>query len=665
MHRLGLGLVLALMAGCPAQRGAPGTSAGTPDVDTVVDLGDRRLDLAPYLTGYPYEPLLPLWDEGRLLVDHQGTARTLRVVTADYSGEPPDLAGAVPLTDIDWDARNRWRLHHHEPTGMLYWQGDATNDEKIDLWRMPAAGGTPERVTDEPYIYGFSFSPDKSEIALLPRRGDGPYQSCLERMDIATGQRTPVICDTPEATLTWSSPSWAPDGRGVLVRVNLDSQRSRGNLAWVDLDTPTMRLLLDPAPERRTAFALEHWLDETTAVVAVDDGDRKRIATLDVRDGTLTDRWEIRQELQSVGLLRPGGQPRLLIVEHGPVQDTLYLVDPTTGQALDQATVPASVGWLGDDDDSRVLLRLTSATTPMDTRLVQLTPDSLTLRPWLSIPEPTLRAMVACQVERVSIPTFDLDPETGTPRQLHAFLYTPTDGPDRADMPVRITAFYGGSNSFSEDTQIHCAAGVATLSPAVRGSWGFGPTFYGLNDGDLGGDEIVDLFEAARWLESQGFSRGRIGVHGGSHGGYATMRALTFPPGTNDHGPERLYPFAFGVSRAGFSDILTFHQTCNIPDWVVLEAGDPATEADKLRDRSPLTHVERLRAPLLLIHGENDSRVPFAESRQMAEACGTAGRDCELVAFPGMGHHIKGLANQTRQYQATFDLIRRATTSDP
>ena len=94
---------------------------------------------------------------------------------------------------------------------------------------------------------------------------------------------------------------------------------------------------------------------------------------------------------------------------------------------------------------------------------------------------------------------------------------------------------------------------------------------------------------------------------------------------------------------------------------VLLEAGDPATEADKLKDRSPLSHVDLLQAPILLIHGENDSRVPVAESRQFAAACEAAGKDCVYLEFTGMGHHIKGVENLVRQYQATFDLIRRAT----
>src|SRR5690606_2611236 len=120
------------------------------------------------------------------------------------------------------------------------------------------------------------------------------------------------------------------------------------------------------------------------------------------------------------------------------------------------------------------------------------------------------------------------------------------------------------------------------------------------------------------------------------------------------------YAFGFGMSHAGFSDIASFYDATNIPDWVVLESGDPGVPKDraKMDERSPLTHVERLKAPLLITHGSADWRVPVEESRRFAEAAKAQGRPVQYVEFQGQGHHIEGLALQVQLYQARFDFLR-------
>jgi dipeptidyl aminopeptidase/acylaminoacyl peptidase len=278
----------------------------------------------------------------------------------------------------------------------------------------------------------------------------------------------------------------------------------------------------------------------------------------------------------------------------------------------------------------------------------------------LALPVATQNEMIQCDVQFVRFDTFDKDPATGENRSLHGYLYTPTDQIEPKDRLVRMKSFYGGGNQFSIENQIFCEAGVVTFSPAVRGSWGLGKAFRQLNDGDLGGNEIVDLFHGARYLVGLGYDAKKIGVYGRSHGGYATMRAMTFPLGTNGH--NTVFPFAFGMADAGFSDIIDFHANSNIPDWVLLEAGDPATEAEKLKDRSPIHHVDKLKAPLFFSHGENDNRVPVSGSRNMYEACIAAKQNCTFMAFPGQGHSIHGLANIQKLYQARFSFLEQIGT---
>jgi dipeptidyl aminopeptidase/acylaminoacyl peptidase len=93
---------------------------------------------------------------------------------------------------------------------------------------------------------------------------------------------------------------------------------------------------------------------------------------------------------------------------------------------------------------------------------------------------------------------------------------------------------------------------------------------------------------------------------------------------------------------------------------VKLEAGDPVKEKDKLLDRSPISHVDLLRSPILLTHGENDNRVPVLESRQFAEKAKALGKPVTYVEFEGQGHGLKGIPNQKRLWQARFSFLESA-----
>ena len=134
------------------------------------------------------------------------------------------------------------------------------------------------------------------------------------------------------------------------------------------------------------------------------------------------------------------------------------------------------------------------------------------------------------------------------------------------------------------------------------------------------------------------------------------MRAMTFPLTYEGH-PR--FEFGFGLAEAGFSDIVAFHDATNIPDWVVLEAGDPAVPEDRARleERSPVNHTERLSRPIFLLHGSNDWRVPVDGSRQFVAAAEANGKDVVYVEFPGQGHRVKGVARNVEAWQRRLDFL--------
>jgi len=628
----------------------PTTTAG------IVKYFDRTIDLQPFLAGFPYGRYQPSLETDRMFYLSLGDQYTLRSLDLSAAAGTWKLDQGKALGDVDWSKRSLWSIHHHAASDTLWLHADGSNDEKMNLWRMTIKDGRLEQVTQHDYVYGMGFSEDEKTIAYLPRSGQkAPFRACLRTRDVATGAEREVVCDTPKLAFTWGSPRFSPDGREVYFTAQIDGDRNRVQLVRVDLQAakPKVQTSTNTRARRSTMDLLDPAPGDEQIFVANDDGFGNLYAwsrkTKRVRKLT-----SFTEDITSAELTDRG----VVAVHRTPAGSTLVLVDPTSGATLDSKKLPGTVDLL-DAHGTRALLTQESPDIVFEALEVDLSGGKLAASR-VAAPDQALgKQIITCKATAVKIPTFDIDKKTGKPRELHAFLLEPRDPPtDPKHRLGLITAFYGGGNTYSEFDQVMCAAGFTVVSPSVRGSDGFGRDFHALNDRDLGGDEIVDLFWVARWLEHEtGLDSRRIGVYGGSHGGYATMRAMTFPPGTN--GRNEVYPFGFGMSHAGFSDIKSFHDACNIPDWVVLESGDPRKPADlaKMKDRSPLTHVGRLQLPILLTHGSNDWRVPVDESRQFAKKAEAAGLPINYVEFAGQGHRIEGLALQVKLFQTRFDFL--------
>lgn len=629
-------------------------AASTPAATSTTFRG-TSIRLEPFLKGYPYAPLLPIWDKNLFLFDQKGKKGRHLYATALDLDQTHAFESGTRLSKIDWDQRTRWDLQW--ANDALFFLGDEQNDERINLYRMDVDSGDIKELTKASYVYGYSFSQDKTRVAWISRSGTGPYTSCLNIMNTDGTQSKELICDTPQATFTWDDPSWSPDGSRVVLRVNIQGKRERGNLAVISLEHPQPLMITNPTRDRTSIRAVQHWLDPNRFVFRSDESGFDAVGIYDLSSHETTWLYSTETALSHLEVVSTPTEPLILLTEHGLTQDTLLLINPKDGSRAASLSLNGTISHLGSLHEGQGLIELESAETPFEVLHIRLNPEAITANSWLKMSPKQQTEWIQCDVQHVTFPTFDIDPATQEKRRLHGILYTPRDTVPAIERIVRIKSFYGGANRFSTDTQIFCAAGIATFSPAVRGSWGQGTAFYRLNDGDLGGNEIIDLFEAARWLVSKGYDAKRVGVFGRSHGGYATMRALTFPAA--EEGQPEVFPFAFGFADAGFSDILDFYNTSNIPDWVLLEAGDPNTDAVRLKDRSPIHHIDNLKVPLFLSHGANDQRVPVAGSRAMHAACIAAKKPCEYLEFEGQGHAVKGIENQKRLYRARFQFLEQ------
>jgi dipeptidyl aminopeptidase/acylaminoacyl peptidase len=174
--------------------------------------------------------------------------------------------------------------------------------------------------------------------------------------------------------------------------------------------------------------------------------------------------------------------------------------------------------------------------------------------------------------------------------------------------------------------------GYAVLQINYRGSTGYGRKFVQAGYKEWGGKMHDDLIDGVNWLVKEGIADPRrIGIMGASYGGFSTLAGLTLTPEV----------FVAGVSSVGISNLISHHDNYP-PYWSKarfrLRVGDPVKEKDMLDSRSPLHHVERIRAPLLIVHGANDVRVKASESEQMVAAMRAAGKPVEYFLYPDEGH---------------------------
>jgi dipeptidyl aminopeptidase/acylaminoacyl peptidase len=196
------------------------------------------------------------------------------------------------------------------------------------------------------------------------------------------------------------------------------------------------------------------------------------------------------------------------------------------------------------------------------------------------------------------------------------------------------------------------------FTPNVRGSSGFGRTFVNADNGPLRYAAIADVASCVDYLVGSGVADpARVGCMGRSYGGYLTLAALVRYPSL----------FAVGIDICGMSRFSTFYE--HTEPWIAAAAvskyGDPVADADLLHDLSPMTRIEELRAPLLVVHGENDSNVPVIEATQVVEALRARGVPCKYLLFPDEGHELLHRSSRATFLRETVDWLTTHLGGNP
>ncbi|MDD4053028.1 MAG: prolyl oligopeptidase family serine peptidase, partial [candidate division Zixibacteria bacterium] len=231
--------------------------------------------------------------------------------------------------------------------------------------------------------------------------------------------------------------------------------------------------------------------------------------------------------------------------------------------------------------------------------------------------------------------------------QVPAFLYLPAnyrggfipivvdlhDGPDFQYRPA-----------FNSYFQYLIWRGYGILAPNVRGSGGYNQKYAALDDYKLRLDAVKDLKAGIEWLFLNGYTRpGLVGVAGKGYGGYLAMAGVTEYPDL----------FAAACDQNGIVNFVTYLENTALYGGT-MAAAEYGTPADRrfLQSISPITKADRIRTPLLIVHGENDPLVPVDEARQMIAAVQNNGGTVDSLIFPDEGHDINKPANRLALYRA-------------
>ncbi len=248
----------------------------------------------------------------------------------------------------------------------------------------------------------------------------------------------------------------------------------------------------------------------------------------------------------------------------------------------------------------------------------------------------------------------DFEYESFDGLRIHGFMYRPrgTEKPYPA-----VFWLHGGPESqarpsFNPLIQAIVASGAAVVAPNFRGSTGYGKTFTHLDDVEKRLDAVKDVYYAVKTLVEEGVVDGsRLCAMGGSYGGYMTLMSLA------------LYPelWRCGVEIVGIVNLVTFIRNTSPyrRRYRIAEYGDPDRHRDVMLRLSPITYVDRIRAPLMVVHGARDPRVPVSEAEQLVEALRGRGVEVRYIRLEDEGHGIAKIENRVRVYTEAVMFVAR------
>ncbi|HET9171705.1 MAG TPA: alpha/beta fold hydrolase [Actinospica sp.] len=583
---------------------------------------------------------LPVWrafdidDAGRILAGYDGAGSLQLVELA------PD--GAVtPLTALPGPCSGRYLRGER----AVIVQHDSGGDERTQLSLLRL-----DPLPDEPV--GFE--------GLEPLVRDERYIHRLldveeDRLVFLTNRRNDVDFDVVLRSTADGAETVAYDGGGYVTNAAVAPGRIDGVLS-VGSALPTSQQLLGfsgaGSEIHELTGALEHaqhsepqWRPDGSSLIVDSNRDREFVAVLqfDPPTGAWTE-LVADSEHDVRGSLSPDGRTLLAVANvNGAVRLSLH--DGFTGERLRGVELPGE-GWAGmfpmpapvwSPDSRQIVLSFTSPLVPGDVLRVDVASGAVTTVASSTGP---LAGEVLVSPTVHAVPTPDGE-------QIPCFVYQGTQAEDRALIGSAVLYIHGGPESqsvraFNPLVQSLVAAGHTVLVPNVRGSDGYGKRWVSLDDVRLRLDSVADLAALHAYLPKLGLEQDRAALYGGSYGGYMVLAGVAFQPEL----------WAAGVDIVGMSSLVTFLENTSPYRRAVREREYGSLEKDRdfLQQASPLSRIDDIRAPLFVIHGANDPRVPLSEAEQLHAALTANNVECELLVYGDEGHGLARRGNKLDAY---------------
>jgi len=533
--------------------------------------------------------------------------------------------------------------------GTIALCADRDGDEFHQIYLIDPDGGWPEQITDAPEVQHFvgadAFSPDGTQLAYAANART-PTDMEVWIRDLDTGEDRAVF-----GAGKYAFPAaWSPDGSKLLaldLRHNSDS-----SLHLVDLETGETPELT-PHEDDAIFFPGPWAADGSGFYLATDAGREFRgIAFYDLTSRSYEWVETPDADIEELSSSDDGRVLAWLVNEDG--WDRLHLRDLVDDRDLpDPDLLPGSRPHLTgfqppvalSADGAHAAVILSGPRRPPDVWVVET--DTGHARAVTNSRLGGIGEDELVDAELISYPTFD-------DRDIPAWLYRPRDVNEK--LPV-VLSIHGGPEAqeraiYNPLYQYLLSRGIAVLATNIRGSTGYGKTYQRLVQRDWGGGDLKDWDHAVRWLHEQDWVDGeRIGVFGGSYGGFAVLSCVTRLP---DY-------WAAAVDIFGPYNLITFAKAVP-PTWKRMMkrfVGDPEEDADLLRERSPMTYVENVRTPLLVIQGAKDPRVVKPESDQLVEKLQELGRTVDYVVFEDEGHGFTKRQNELKAFRLSAEWLER------